>query len=46
MTELAREEILSPDEIACVHVMNRAVRRCFLLGDEAVTSSLRRSVPW
>jgi hypothetical protein len=37
MTKLAREELFSPDEIACVHVMNRAVRRCFLMGDDPVT---------
>ncbi|MEZ6136733.1 MAG: hypothetical protein R3C53_17695 [Pirellulaceae bacterium] len=37
MVQFAREELFSPDEIACVHVMNRAVRRCFLLGDDPVT---------
>jgi REP element-mobilizing transposase RayT len=37
MAKLAREELSSPDEIACVHVMNRAVRRCFLLGEDPVT---------
>ena len=37
MAKLAREELFSPDEIACVHVMNRAVRRCFLMGDDPVT---------
>ena len=37
MAKLAREELFSPDEIACVHVMNRAVRRCFLLGDDPLT---------
>ena len=37
MAKLAREELFSPDEIACVHVMNRAVRRCFLMGDDPLT---------
>ncbi|MFK7738056.1 MAG: transposase [Pirellulaceae bacterium] len=37
MAQLAREELFSPDEIACIHVMNRAVRRCFLLGDDPVS---------
>jgi len=29
--------ICAPDEVAVVHVMNRVVRRCFLLGDDPVT---------
>ena len=37
MTQLAREELFSTDEIACVHVMNRAVRRCFLMGDDPLS---------
>ncbi len=37
MTQLAREELFSPNEIACVHVMNRAVRRCFLMGDDPLS---------
>ena len=37
MAKMPRGEIFSPDEIACVHVMNRAVRRCFLMGDDPVT---------
>lgn len=37
MAQLARVELFSPDEIACVHVMNRAVRRCFLMGDDPVS---------
>lgn len=32
MARLARQEQFSPDEIAIVHVINRAVRRCFLMG--------------
>lgn len=37
MTRVARVEIFRPDEIAIVHVMNRTVRRCFLLGDDPLT---------
>lgn len=37
MSRLARGEVFCPDEIAIVHVMNRVVRRCFLLGDDPVT---------
>ena len=37
MARVAREEVFSPDEIAIVHVMNRVVRRCFLLGTDPVT---------
>ena len=37
MAQLARVELFSPDEIACIHVMNRAVRRCFLMGDDPVS---------
>ena len=34
MARLARMEVFAPDEIAIVHVMNRVVRRCFLLGTD------------
>ena len=37
MAKMARQEVFSPDEIACVHVMNRAVRQCFLMGDDPVS---------
>jgi len=37
MARLARAEVFSPDEVAIVHVMNRVVRRCFLLGDDPFT---------
>jgi len=37
MARLARVEVFAADEVAIVHVMNRTVRRCFLLGDDAVT---------
>ena len=39
MARLARVEVFSPDEVAIVHVMNRVVRRCFLLGDDPVTGN-------
>ena len=35
MARLARVVLFAADEIAIVHVMNRTVRRCFLLGDGA-----------
>ena len=37
MPRVAREEVFSPDEIAVVHVMNRVVRRCFLLGTDPLS---------
>ncbi len=37
MARMARAEMFSPDEVAVVHVMNRVVRRCFLLGTDPVT---------
>ncbi len=37
MARLARVEAFAADEIAVVHVMNRVVRRCFLMGVDEVT---------
>ena len=37
MARLARVELFAPCEIAIVHVMNRVVRRCFLLGNDPVS---------
>ena len=37
MARLARAAGFSSDEIAVVHVMNRVVRRCFLLGDDPIS---------
>ena len=37
MARLARAEQFSPDEIAIVHVYNRVVRRCFLMGYDPLT---------
>jgi hypothetical protein len=37
MARLKREELFTPDEMAIVHVMNRAVRRCFLMGYDQFT---------
>ena len=37
MARMSRVEVFSADEVAVVHVMNRVVRRCFLLGDDPVS---------
>jgi len=37
MARLSRVEVFAPDEIAIVHVMNRTVRRCFLMGNDPLT---------
>ncbi len=37
MARLARANHFAPDEIAIVHVVNRVVRRCYLLGVDPVT---------
>ena len=37
MARLARVEVFAPDEIAIVHVCNRVVRRCFLMGFDPVS---------
>jgi len=37
MARLARVETFARDEIAVVHLMNRTVRRCFLLGNDQFT---------
>ena len=37
MARLARTEVFAPEEVAVVHVMNRVVRRCFLLGEDPFT---------
>ena len=37
MARLARADVFAPDEVAVVHVMNRVVRRCFLLGTDSLT---------
>ncbi len=34
---MARAQMFGVDEVAIVHVMNRTVRRGFLLGDDPVT---------
>ena len=39
MARLSRVEVFSPDEVAIVHVMNRVVRRCLLLGNDPVTGN-------
>lgn len=37
MARLARVEVFASDEVAIVHVLNRTVRRCFLLGNDPVS---------
>ena len=37
MARLARVEVFAADEVAIVHVINRTVRRCFLMGDDSLT---------
>ncbi len=37
MSRLPRIELFAADEVAVVHVMNRVVRRCFLLGHDPLT---------
>ena len=37
MARMSRVEVFAAEEIAIVHVMNRTVRRCWLLGDDPVT---------
>jgi len=39
MARLARADLFAPDEVAIVHVMNRVVRRCFLLGVDPLTGN-------
>ena len=34
---MARAEVFAPDEVAVVHVMNRVVRRYYLLGNDPVS---------
>ena len=34
---LAKAEVLDPNEVAVSHVFNRTVRRCGLIGDDAVS---------
>ena len=47
MARMAREEVFSPDEIAIVHVMNRVVRRAFLLGTDKLTGkNYDHRKPW
>ncbi len=37
MARVSRSEVFTPKEIAIVHLMNRVVRRCFLMGDDPLT---------
>ena len=46
MARLARVEVFAADEIAIVHVMNRTVRRCFLLGDDLDSGKYLSLLDW
>ncbi len=37
MARLPRAEVFDPQDVAIVHVINRVVRRCFLLGDDPLS---------
>lgn len=37
MVRLARAEVFDPNDVAVAHLYNRTVRRCFLMGDDAVS---------
>ena len=37
MARLARAEIFDPNEVTVLHVIDRVVRRCFLLGFDSVS---------
>jgi hypothetical protein len=37
MARPSRAEVFDPNEVAIARVFNRAVRRCFLMGDDAVS---------
>ena len=37
MSRIARAEVFAHDEVTIIHVMNRVVRRCFLMGDDPVS---------
>ncbi len=37
MARLARAELFALNEVAIVHVINRTVRRCLLLGNDPLT---------
>ena len=42
MARLARVEVFASDEVAIVHVLNRTVRRCFLLGNDPISGKKDR----
>lgn len=37
MARFARVEVFASDEVAIVHVLNRTVRLCFLLGNDPIS---------
>ena len=47
MARLARSEVLAPDEIATIHLMDRTVRRSFLFGLDPLTGkNYDHRKPW
>ena len=38
MARPSRGEVFDPNEVAIAHVFNRTVRRCFLMGDDALSA--------
>lgn len=36
MARLARAEVFDPNEVTVAHLFRRIVRRCFLMGNDAV----------
>jgi hypothetical protein len=44
MARMVRAEVCAPDEVAVVHVMNRVVRRCYLLSDHPVISHFHQQM--
>ena len=37
MARMARAKVFASEEVVVVHVMNRVVRRCYLLGNDPVS---------
>ena len=37
MARLSRAEVIDPNEVSVVHVINRTIRRCFLLGEDPIS---------
>ncbi|MCP5092686.1 MAG: hypothetical protein GY949_17375 [Gammaproteobacteria bacterium] len=37
MARLCRAEVIDPQQVTIAHVINRTVRRCFLMGDDPIS---------